>query len=79
MSVDDDFKPEDVALVRAVIEVLAEAIESLGSVPSGELYARVSPFLTVQQYDAALSVLIVQGRVRVENHLLIWTNQPRPS
>jgi hypothetical protein len=63
-------KPQILELLRA----LAEAIRELGSVPSGELYARVMNHLTLEQYQAIIDTLKRAGLVCEENNLLLWNN-----
>lgn len=69
---DDRITKEDIARVKATIEVVAEAIQALGEVPSGHLYARLMQHMTLSQYESIISVLINQGRIARNNHLLIW-------
>lgn len=64
-----------------VATVLGEAIRDLtaasplGGVPSGELYARVMSYLTLEQYQAAIDVLKRAGLVAERNHLLAWIGE----
>ena len=52
---------------------LAEAIQVLGSVPSGELYAAVMSKVTLDDFNRAINVLTIAGVVLVENHLITWS------
>lgn len=64
--------------IRAASLALAEAIQDLGSVPSGELFVRVNAFLDIHQYNAAIDVLVTGGLVRREStHLLVWIGPPK--
>jgi hypothetical protein len=67
---DDIARRNEIAKFVAV--TLAEAIQSLGRVPSGELYAQVMGHLTLEQYNAAISVLKFGKMVQEKNHELIW-------
>lgn len=61
--------------VRAVIRIcriLADAIRDLGEVPSGHLYARVSDFLSLDNYNAAISFLKQAKLISESNNLLTW-------
>lgn len=55
-----------------VVAALAEAIRVLGSVPSGELYARVMGNLSVQAYDSAIDTLIRARLVSKRNNVIAW-------
>lgn len=59
------------AAVSAVLAV-AEAIRSLGSVPSGHLYAQLMGHLTLEQYTSIIGALKGAGVVTEQNHLLTW-------
>ncbi len=63
--------------LKAAIEAtkaIADAIQELGSVPSGELYARTMQYLSFENYEAIITTLIRIGVVRREqSHLLVWT------
>lgn len=64
-------KPEVAAAINAV-KAIADAIRELGSVPSGEFYARVSGYLTIGQYEKVIGLLKGAGLVRETNHVLTW-------
>jgi len=51
---------------------VAEAIRKLGSVPSGELYARVCGTLELPAYQQVIALLKRAGLVSERNHLLTW-------
>jgi len=61
----------------AVIEILkafADSIRALGSVPSGELYARACGTMTLAQYNEIIGILKRAGLVREDGyHILTWT------
>ena len=54
------------------VRAVADAIRELGSVPNGELYARLMPFLDLASYEAIISMLKRTGLVREELHVLKW-------
>lgn len=63
------------AQVKASLEVLkavADVIRELGQVPSGELYARVMGYVTLNQYHSLIACLKRTGLVKESNNLLIW-------
>ena len=62
---------QDQAAVEIIMAV-AEAIRSLGSVPSGHLYARVMPFMNLDAYTRVIETLKRAGLVTEKNHLLTW-------
>jgi hypothetical protein len=51
---------------------VAEAIKELGQVPSGHLYAALMGQMSLDDYNAVLSMLRRQKLVRVNNHLVTW-------
>lgn len=55
-----------------VLKALADCIRELGSVPSGELYARVMGTLTLDQYMSCIQTLKRTGLVKESGHLLTW-------
>jgi hypothetical protein len=61
--------------IRASLEILkalADTIKELKQVPSGELYARVMSYMSLNNYQSAIHTLIRSGVIRQENNLLIW-------
>lgn len=67
----------DNAVKRATSEervavAIGEAIRELGSVPSGFLYARLMSLLSLDQYQAAIDVLVAAKLVTNSGHLLTW-------
>jgi hypothetical protein len=66
-------------VAKFVALTLAEAIQSLGRVPSGELYAQVMGHLTLEQYNATISVLKHrQAGPREEPRVdLDWPGEPK--
>lgn len=63
---------QNVKAALAQVQALAEAIRSLGSVPSGKLYAVVMSHMSLDGYTQAIEVLKRAGLVKEECHLLTW-------
>jgi hypothetical protein len=62
--------PQEAAI--EIIKTIAEAVRSLGSVPSGHLYARVMGTLSLDAYTRVIESLKRMGLVEEKNHLLTW-------
>lgn len=61
--------------VKAGIEVIrsvGDAIRDLGRVPSGELYARLMGYLTMQDFNNILDVLKGAGLIKIIHHEIVW-------
>jgi hypothetical protein len=74
-----DDKKVDVQVEAAlgIILAVANAIQGLGEVPSGELYARMMPHgIKLDAYEKIISTLKGAGLVRESNHLLTWVGPP---
>ncbi len=55
------------------IKALADAIKSLGSVPSGHLYAGLMGKLSLDQYNQMIGILTRSGLVELTpSHVLNW-------
>jgi len=63
---------EQVQQALKVTATLAEAIRTLGEVPSGHLYARVMGSVNYENYTAAIRTLKNAGLVEERSHLLRW-------
>jgi hypothetical protein len=62
-----------------IASVIAEAIQSLGAVPSSHLYVRVANYLDVHEYERVINFLLDKKLVRRDrSHLLTWTG-PAPA
>lgn len=57
---------------------IAEAIKSLGSVPSGHLYARLMDKMELDEYNTIIAALEHVGIIRVTNHLITYIPQSKP-
>lgn len=56
-----------------ILAAVTEAIRELGQVPSGELYARVSPTLDFEAYERIIQTIQNTGLITVKGHLITWT------
>lgn len=66
-------KEKDIAVAVQLAVAIGESIQELGSVPSGHLYARLMDRMTIEDYEAAIGLLIRTRLVRREPfHLLVW-------
>ena len=66
--------PDKIKAALSILHALAEAIRELGQVPSGQLYASVMAGMSLEDYNAALKVLIKAELVSESPaHLLTWT------
>ena len=62
---------EQEATFQTVLAI-AEAIRSLGTVPSGHLYARVMGKLSLDQYNQIIGMLKRQGLISETHYELKW-------
>lgn len=61
-----------------MVLAIAQAIEELGTVPSGHLYARLMGHLGIDAYQSVIATLVHAGLVRQHaNHLLEWVGPKR--
>lgn len=59
-----------------IYQAFAEAIRELKSVPSGELYARLMPYMSLESYNKVLEDLKRTGIIKVSGyHLITWNIQ----
>ena len=71
-------KPTDEEIkkkIQATIQItgaIGQAIASLGSVPSGELYAQVMNKLDLGSYNHVIEMLKGAKLVQESNHVLTW-------
>lgn len=67
-----DFNARVEGTLRVVLAI-AQAIEELGTVPSGHLYARLMGHLDIDAYQSVIATLVRAGLVREHpSHLLEW-------
>jgi hypothetical protein len=62
---------DDLSLL-ATATVLLDAIKELGSVPNGYLYANVSAYMNLREYDRIIAALKDNGLIKEENHVLTY-------
>ncbi len=75
MTEPNEFTREQLAAALGVVAALGDTVKSLGSVPSGHLYARVMDTMSLQMYQAAIALLVRAKLVKEENHLLTWIGE----
>lgn len=57
-----------------LILAVGNAIQAMGQVPSGHLYARIMSTVSLDEYQQILGILKRTGLIREESsHLLVWT------
>jgi len=57
----------------AVIKAVAEAIQSLGEVPAGHLYANLMGHLSLDAFESIIGILVAAEVVKRDgSHLLTW-------
>lgn len=72
-----DFNARVEGTLRVVLAI-AQAIEDLGTVPSGHLYARLMGHLDIDAYQSVIATLVRAGLVREHpSHLLEWVGPQR--
>ncbi len=69
----DKQKAKEVQAALEIVRSVGLAIKELKEVPSGELYARVMEYLTLEDYNQIISILKREGVVKESNNLLTWT------
>jgi hypothetical protein len=70
--------PEQRRAAIMAVEAVAQAIQELGSVPNGKLYAVVMAWLSHESYVGVIEALKKQGLVREQNNILTWIGPARP-
>lgn len=55
-----------------VLKAITETIRDLGKIPSGELYARLMPHLSFEDYKKAIQIIKNSGLIIEINNELIW-------
>ena len=56
----------------AVVRAVALAIQELGSVPSGHLYARLMGHMSLESYQMILKILTDAKLIEVKGHVIHW-------
>lgn len=67
--------PDQIKAAMAMTQAVAETIKTLGSVPSGHLYARLMGHMSLQTYESLIGLIKKSGLVKEENNLLIWVGK----
>ncbi len=68
----DTITKEQVHGAIEIIKAVADTIKDLGSVPSGELYARLMGYMSLAQYNKIIGILKNAGLVSEQNYILTW-------
>jgi len=69
---------DDLKQALAALTAIAEAIQTLGEVPSGHLYARVMGHMDIHAYERIIATLIKAGLVvQDRSYMLRWTGPAR--
>jgi len=55
-----------------LVKIIGDAIESLGEIPSGHLYAQVMNVISLTEYNEVIAILKESGKVTERNYLLKW-------
>ena len=64
---------EKIKAIAALINAMAECIQTAGSIPSGHLYAAMmSHGCSLQNYEYLLRILVDSGRVIKRGDMLTW-------
>ena len=63
---------EQVKALITATQALANTIRELKQIPSGELFARLMTYCSLEKYNNLIDVLKKAGVIKEENHLLIW-------
>jgi hypothetical protein len=72
----DSADRKDIAAALEITVAVGKAVQDLGSVPSGNLYARLMDRVTLQGYEAAICLLVRTRLVRRgPSDLLMWVGQ----
>lgn len=69
----------DIKAVIGMVMAVGDTIRDLGSVPSGELYARLMGHMTLNTYNMLIERLKGAGVVKEEAHLLTWIGPAKKS
>ena len=70
---------EQITAAIEMAKAVGDTIRDLGSVPSGELYARLMGHMTLNTYNMLIERLKGAGVVKEEAHLLTWIGPVKKS
>ncbi len=59
-------------MLERMAEAVSDAIEVLGAIPSGHLYARLMSAMSLDEYQDVLGWLQRAGRIEIHHHCIIW-------
>lgn len=63
---------EQVKALLSATQAVANTIRELKQIPSGELFARLMTYCSLEKYNDLIDVLKKAEVIKEENHLLIW-------
>lgn len=73
MSADNTITKEEISNALALAAAVGEVIQTIGTIPSGHLYAMVQSKMSLQTYESLINMLVKAKLVRRgPSHLLIW-------
>ena len=55
-----------------VVHAVAEAIQGLGSIPNGHLYANLMGKMNLDTYNGIIGILVKLGFIEVKHDLITW-------
>lgn len=64
--------PDELKAAVAMTAAVAETIKTLGSVPSGHLYAQLMDRMSLETFESLIGILKRAKLVEENNHLLTW-------
>lgn len=65
-------RDQEAACLAQMSLAVAETIEKLKEIPSGELYENLIGVLTLDEYNAIIGVLKNLGMIKVDNYFITW-------
>ena len=68
----DQQKELQIKTAVEVLKTITETIRELGKIPNGELYARLMPYLSYNDYTKAIQIIKNAGLVIEINNILVW-------
>lgn len=64
---------QDVLAAIELVRAVADAIRELGTVPGGQLYARLMDVMDIRCFEQVIALLVNAGLVeRLPNNILRW-------
>ncbi len=65
-------KTDSQIAAMGVVKAVGEAIQEMGEVPSGHLYAHLMGHMSYSTYCAIINLLEAMGKITRNGHLLRW-------